>query len=282
MSAFNRVYLSLSLFMFFVVLGAITSPLAAAKPPTDRVWNPGIAPDLYKLLKIVLGSRNHWSILTKIYIGGLTTRMRLRRRKSWPDGEDLVTLAKMSPLVSPTEHWTLYFGETIAYDFLIHKTLYAIVSAKATTKSHVKTPWDRDGRLGLIVFSTMEKVTTFKELHDQLSTHAQGYNNVSFYSNILGFLVQRHRNGKIKKLDVNYEWWYALLIPMVRGCGNGTGYLEKDCNKLPKTNRRPLVQFTTQDPSPQWQREGSLSSSTTWGTRDSAATGSLSREISVR
>ncbi|KAJ3729899.1 hypothetical protein C8R42DRAFT_653166 [Lentinula raphanica] len=218
MLAFNRAYLSLSLSMFFVVLGAITSPLAvAAAKRIDRVGNPGLPPDLYKLLKN----------------GGLTMRMRLRRRKSWPDGEDLVTLAKMSPLVSPTEHWTLYFGHTITYDFLIHKTLYALVSAKATTKSHSTIPWDREGHLGLIVFSTMkEKVTTFKELHDQLSTLAQGYNNVSFYSNILGFLVQRRRNGKIKKLDINYEWWYALLIPMVRGCGNGTGYLEKDCNKL--------------------------------------------------
>ncbi|KAJ3832336.1 hypothetical protein F5878DRAFT_666671 [Lentinula raphanica] len=308
--------------MFFVVLESVISPkvptskaLAPHSDPyrvlrptsrrpeessKDRVEHPGLDTELFERLK-----RGH----------KLTMLIRLRRRTCW-HGEDIVsTYSKNNPMamtrpmppVSPTEHWTLYFGESITYDILISNAtgpvLWVIVPAttKTSTNSHTRPPWDRGG-LGSIVFSTMEeKISTFMELHVNLFDLASdGDSNVSFYNNILAFLYQRQKDGKIKELHIEFDWWDALLTAMIEGCGNGNGYLETDCTRLRasfvdshialradfyepslrasfpghirytlSTHRRPLVQFTTQDPSP-WAREESLSSSLTLGQLEQA------------
>ncbi|KAJ3828884.1 hypothetical protein EV361DRAFT_236317 [Lentinula raphanica] len=167
----NRASLFLYFFMFFVLLESVISPkVPKSKPlppngpyvppvpqvqpprkqhPIDRVGNPGLDEELFRRLKL----------------GGLTLVIRLRRRK---EGADLVTHKTNWKLqISPTEHWTLYLGESFAYDCKL-PTRFAIAPPSTSQGDPGIRVWNPTG-LGKIVFSSkQQKVMMFKELHDNL------------------------------------------------------------------------------------------------------------------
>ncbi|KAJ3772255.1 hypothetical protein FB446DRAFT_57615 [Lentinula raphanica] len=232
MPAFNRAYLSLYFFMFFLVSGSEllprdpkpTSPAGVTVPTAVAISNPGLPDDLYNRLR---GP------------GILRMVIRIRRRidgKTLPltgTRDNSFSVKKVEPPIDPTEHWTLYLDPD----------------------NHEK--WDRAG-LGMIRFSSLQqKLEIFKELHDalpKLVIHDGKPNNLLYIDSIVSFF-ERLRDEKKIELKFNYILWYNILGPMSEGCGDAGGHVQPNlyCNnghlfpspfqpvempKLPKSRHR--------------------------------------------
>ncbi|KAJ3725516.1 hypothetical protein C8R42DRAFT_445839 [Lentinula raphanica] len=256
MPAFNRAYLSLYFFMFFLVSGSEllprdpkpTSPAGVTVPTAVAISNPGLPDDLYNRLR---GP------------GILRMVIRIRRRidgKTLPltgTRDNSFSVKKVEPPIDPTEHWTLYLGTAITYDALIPERFAIVPPPVERSDPDNHEQWDRAG-LGMIRFSSLQqKLEIFKELHDalpKLVIHDGKPNNLLYIDSIVSFF-ERLRDEKKIELKFNYILWYNIFGPMSEGCGDAGGHVQPNlyCNnghlfpspfqpvempKLPKSRHR--------------------------------------------
>ncbi|KAJ3817015.1 hypothetical protein F5880DRAFT_1618685 [Lentinula raphanica] len=228
MPAFNRAYLSLYFFMFFLVSGSELLPKDPKPTSPAGVTVPtGLPDDLYNRLR---------------QTGQLNMHIRIRRRRI--DGKTLpltgardssFSVKVVEPPIDPTEHWTLYLGTAFTYDALMPERFAIVPPPTTRTDPNHPEQWDRAG-LGMIHFSSMQQKTEiFEELHDalpKLVIHDGKPNNLFYIDSIVSFF-ERLRDEKKIELDFNYILWYNILGPMYKGCGDAGGHVQPNlyyCN----------------------------------------------------